>query len=164
MTMGLAQKKLFAPLMRLFGVHDDEADVADKLTLHGNPPSAEELAEVHAIEALTVLDYQALERTRAMMGDKFGVFIRLYLKSAQGYIDALREVAGGVGSVGDAVIPAHSLKSSAAQVGAIRVAHLCRMIEDRAQSGVASNDLAGTVQRLDECCRQVEPRLLRAIE
>lgn len=164
--MPLAREKLFAPLWRLFSPNDVKDSALENLPSGDTdaPLTAEDVAEWREIEALPVLDMQALDRTRAMMGDKMGVFIELYVKSTHAYLDALRNVAAGVGTATDACIPAHSLKSSSAQVGAMRVAHVCRRIEEQIRTGAATPELIGTVGRLEACCLQVEPHLLRAVD
>lgn len=115
-----------------------------------------------------VLDHCALERARAMMGSKFAAFIQFYIKYARTNITTLAQTADSVLPASEAILPAHSLKSSSAQVGAARVAHACDIIEQqaraRAPQEIAGSALVEAVRHLEECYRQVEPHLLHAIE
>lgn len=57
-----------------------------------------------------------------------------YLDDATQLIEQLHEAAAG-GDVGALVRPAHSLKSSSLNVGALRLGEQCRTLEEAARSG-----------------------------
>jgi len=69
-------------------------------------------------------------------------------------LSAVRE-AVRAGSPADATLPAHSLKSSAGQLGAIGLQQACADIEKAAEDG----DLA----RVEALVAEAEPMLLRAL-
>lgn len=81
------------------------------------------------------LDPAALDRLREWGGDKLlGQMIRLFLENAPGRMEQIRSGAGD-GGVGEAEKGAHSLKSSAANVGAHRVRDVSADIERLAGGG-----------------------------
>jgi signal transduction histidine kinase/CheY-like chemotaxis protein len=76
----------------------------------------------------TVIDLQVLEELRDVMDEEFVGLVRTYIRNTPGQIARLDEAAHA-GDVGAMVRPAHSLKSSSANVGAIQVVDLAREIE-----------------------------------
>ena len=57
--------------------------------------------------------------------------------------------AAEAGAVGDLILPAHSLKSSSQNVGALALGELCRHLEEDARSGTVT----GPVDRAEEIRR-----------
>src|SRR4029450_6114401 len=51
--------------------------------------------------------------------------------------------AAEAGAVGDLVLPAHSLKSSSQNVGALELGELCRRLEEDARSGAVTGPVDG---------------------
>lgn len=86
-----------------------------------------------------ILDRAAAARLQALGGDKLlGQMIRLYLENAR---ERLHQIDAGLAPVGDlaeAEAAAHSLKSSAANVGAMRVSALASAMETAALRGEAA--------------------------
>jgi HPt (histidine-containing phosphotransfer) domain-containing protein len=78
-----------------------------------------------------------------------------YLAEAPGHIAALRSAVER-GSAADAVRPAHTLKSTSANLAALRLAALCRELEEQARAGV----LVDAARRL----RAVEDEFARAVD
>ncbi|GGN69365.1 hypothetical protein GCM10010112_34810 [Actinoplanes lobatus] len=72
--------------------------------------------------------------------------LRSFTAKTPGAVDLLARLleAGDPGPVSD---PAHSLKGSAANIGAIRLADLCATVEDQARAGIVA-DPGRTVERL----------------
>ena len=77
----------------------------------------------------TIIDPQAMERLKEWGGDKLaGQMVRLFLKNSGVRMDQIRQ--GGVaGDLQEAERGAHSLKSSAANIGAEIVRTLATQIE-----------------------------------
>jgi HPt (histidine-containing phosphotransfer) domain-containing protein len=67
-----------------------------------------------------------------------------YVSEATGYVDAMTDAAAA-GDAAAIVRPAHTLKSSSATLGAMRLAAISRGIEEAGRDGRA-NDLVGTVE------------------
>lgn len=90
------------------------------------------------------LDRSALERLQEWGGDKLlAQMIRLFLENAPGRMSQIRDGIKG-GDIHEAEKGAHSLKSSAANVGAHQVRNLAADME-RAASG---EDVAGVQELL----------------
>jgi len=102
-----------------------------------------------------VLDENALARLREWGGDKLlGQMIRLFLENAPSRMDQIRSVATG-GDVDEAGKGAHSLKSSAANLGAEALRQLAGEIEKTAGEGA--------VDRVNELLPSIESAFADAI-
>ena len=85
-----------------------------------------------------VLDHSALGRLREWGGEKLlGQMIRLFLENAPGRMEQIRGGLTG-GDVKESEKGAHSLKSSAANVGALRVRDIAASVERTASGGDAT--------------------------
>ncbi|HKJ02267.1 MAG TPA: Hpt domain-containing protein [Longimicrobiales bacterium] len=83
----------------------------------------------------SVLDDDAVARLREWGGNKLlGQMIRLFLENAPGRMDQIRTGSGG-GDIKEAERGAHSLKSSAANIGAMEVRKFAAEIERAAGEG-----------------------------
>jgi len=95
-----------------------------------------------------ILDDAVLAELRASTGGDEN-FIRelfeAYVSEATGYLDAMA-AAAVVGDPTAIVRPAHTLKSSSATLGAMRLAAISKRIEDAGRSGSA-DDLVPDVDR-----------------
>jgi HPt (histidine-containing phosphotransfer) domain-containing protein len=95
------------------------------------------------------LDRAALDAIRALdVGGAAGLLqqvVQLYLESAPAQIAELRR-AGAAGDASAVRNIAHSLKSSSANLGAARLAEMCKAVEDAARAG----RLGGDVPSADE--------------
>lgn len=112
-----------------------------------------------------VLDEGALERLEEWGGPKLVVqMIRLYVENARTRLAQLDRSLSDGGDPGDAEMAAHSLKSSAANVGFLRVSALAARIEAAAESGRIDDvrDLRGALgDAVDEAERVASGRLPR---
>lgn len=100
-----------------------------------------------------VLDPSALARLQEWGGEKLlGQMIRLFLENAPTRVEQIR---GGLlrGDLAEAEKGAHSLKSSAANVGALRLRDVAAEME-RAASGGASGDLTQLHPQLEDAFSQ----------
>ena len=96
---------------------------------------------------LPVLDPAVIAELRESTGDDEAFILELieaYVAEATGYLDDMIRAAT-TGDVAAVVRPAHTLKSSSASVGAMRLAGICRSIEEAGREGRA-NGLAEQVQ------------------
>jgi CheY-like chemotaxis protein/HPt (histidine-containing phosphotransfer) domain-containing protein len=71
------------------------------------------------------------------MGGEFGDLVRVYLEDAPQRIAAI-EAAAASGDAAAQIAPAHTLKSSSANIGATALSELARGIEQAARAGVAT--------------------------
>ena len=86
-----------------------------------------------------VLDHGVIAELRESTGDD-DEFIRelvdTYLEEAAGYLEAMA-AALAAGDAAAMVRPAHTLKSSSATMGAMRLAGICRRLEEAGRAGHA---------------------------
>jgi two-component system sensor histidine kinase/response regulator len=86
------------------------------------------------MEDRPTLEAAALERLREWGGDKLvQQMVKLYIENAHVRLEQIDAGLGGGGSLRDAEMAAHSLKSSAANVGARRVSAISAEMEDAAE-------------------------------
>jgi len=121
------------------------------------PPSGSPTTE----PADAALDRQALGQIRAMQRpgapDLLGKIIGLYLESAPGLLRKIRDAVAG--EDGDALRQAaHSLKSSSANLGAKRLAAICKELEQRGRERQLA-DAPGLLEELDACFVRVQEAL-----
>ncbi|KDB04347.1 hypothetical protein U879_07285 [Defluviimonas sp. 20V17] len=88
-------------------------------------------------EKVPLVDVGAFEATRAVVG-KFDMLIEFYLKDTAGYLAAIRETLA-MGKIEDAVLPAHSIKSSSRTIGAQGMAKLSEYLEYQARQPEAAD-------------------------
>jgi HPt (histidine-containing phosphotransfer) domain-containing protein len=88
----------------------------------------------------SVIDPAAIDRLREWGGDKLvRQMIRLYMENAQVRLGQIEEGLAPGGDLGRTEQGAHSLKSSAANVGASSVNRLAAELEDVSTNGDASS-------------------------
>ena len=69
-----------------------------------------------------------IEELRSIMGDDFRGLVRMFLEDAPGHIENLR-VAAEANDIAAMVAPAHTLKSSSANLGALALSSVAKRIE-----------------------------------
>ena len=108
-----------------------------------------------------VLDEAALERLRRIGGaDLVRRMIELYLSNAEERIGMLTK-GSAEGDVGLVELAAHTIKSSAGNVGAVRLQHTANALEAIAASGASDEEL---VARLVREYRESTAALRKALE
>lgn len=91
------------------------------------------------------LDGDTLRELQAVMGDEFALLVSTFATDSAQRVEAVRAAAAD----GDAEAlrrAAHSFKGSAGNMGAARLAELCRVVEEAARDG----DLATASGAIDE--------------
>jgi signal transduction histidine kinase/CheY-like chemotaxis protein/HPt (histidine-containing phosphotransfer) domain-containing protein len=86
------------------------------------------VAAVNSVKALPVLAPEIIEELKAMMGDEYINLVKLFLEDAPKQILQL-ETAAASNDVAGMVNPAHTLKSSSANLGALALAGVSKRIE-----------------------------------
>jgi CheY-like chemotaxis protein/HPt (histidine-containing phosphotransfer) domain-containing protein len=113
---------------------------------------------------MTALDTAIVGDLLDTMGGEFGDLVRVYLEDAP---ERIRELASAAETADAAaqIAPAHTLKSSSANIGATALAELARGIEHAARAGIATSpaEIAGGIaaeyERVaDELSRLIERR------
>jgi two-component system sensor histidine kinase/response regulator len=155
------------------------ANLIDMVERWAKPPSADSASEV-AEEAVvdpgaevadpeatesSALDPAALDQLGAIPGaDKSGLISRvisLYLETSYPIGVVIREAAER-GDADDLASSAHRLKSSSAEVGAVRLAELCKKLEVMGRTSELAEALATAaelVDELEEVRRALESRI-----
>ena len=85
------------------------------------------------------IDTAAFDRLVEMTGgemDFVDELVDTYLEDGAAQVAALEAAVAAGGPPDDLVRPAHSLKSSSLNVGALRLGGICRELEEAARSGV----------------------------
>jgi HPt (histidine-containing phosphotransfer) domain-containing protein len=88
-------------------------------------------------DAVPILDLEVIDELRAATGDDeefLADLIATYVSEGEGHLGGMAAAVAG-GDASELVRPAHTLKSSSASVGAMRLAELCRGIEAGARTG-----------------------------
>ena len=80
------------------------------------------------------VDVEALEELKEVMEDEFSVLIETYLEDSVVRLDSLKDAVGSLDT--EAVRKeAHSFKGSSGNIGAPKLADLCRRLEDMGKDG-----------------------------
>ena len=82
-----------------------------------------------------VLASEVVEELRAVMGNEYLSLVRLFLEDAPKHVQAL-ETAATANDMAALVAPAHTLKSAAANLGAMALSAAAKRIELGARQGV----------------------------
>ena len=88
--------------------------------------------QIQTAADFSVLDVTVLDDLREVMEDEFHNILASYLENAPLQLEMLEDAAKA-GDIDTMVRPAHSLKSSSANVGAVRVSELAKEIETNAR-------------------------------
>lgn len=99
-----------------------------------------------------LLDMDAVEKAKAILKDKYGQMVGLYLEDVEQYLTEIKR-ALGAHDAGAIVLPAHTIKSTSKRMGAMRLSYIAEDIEHKARDmsqATFSDDLAPIVGRVDE--------------
>lgn len=109
---------------------------------------------------LTDVDREVLEELHEIMGDDFATLLLSFLDAAPGLV---REIEAGIldGDAKQVILPAHSLKSSSANVGALKLSDIARRMEQDAKNG-SLVALSAAFEQLNRSCDVVD-RILRNV-
>ena len=80
-----------------------------------------------------LLDYEILEELREVMEEEFTDVLLVYMDNAPKLVEKIKEAAD-IGDIQGLISPAHSLKSSSANVGAMQVSEFSKQLEHAARS------------------------------
>ncbi|HVT33201.1 MAG TPA: ATP-binding protein [Rhodanobacteraceae bacterium] len=101
-------------------------------------------ARAAAEPRMTALDTAIIGDLLDTMGGEFGDLVRVYLEDAPQRVRALASAAEA-GDAAAQIAPAHTLKSSSANIGATALSELARGIEHAARAGIATSPAEITV-------------------
>ncbi|MBP1849716.1 hybrid sensor histidine kinase/response regulator [Rhizobium halophytocola] len=129
------------------------------------PPAAKPVGAAAAPEArkVSLMDWPEFERTRSAM-KKFDTLISFYRNDTKDYLEAIRG-AFATGNVQDAILPAHTIKSSSRMVGASGLSALAESMETRLRTGkgIGQTELSALLQKMDQAfaatLKQIDNRM-----
>ena len=98
------------------------------------PSLAQHESGVPAPPPLPVLDHDVVEELRSVMGPEYRTLVDLFLADAPALINQL-EAAAAAEDIPAMVAPAHTLKSSSANLGAMALSASAKRIELGARTG-----------------------------
>jgi HPt (histidine-containing phosphotransfer) domain-containing protein len=122
-------------------------------------PQAPRLAELLS----PAVDQAVLKDLLDVMGQALADLVRVYLEDAPRLVAQLR-AAAVAGDIEGMIAPAHSLKSSSANLGAVRLSEHARFIEHGARLKTLVPPLLPAVERLDAEYARVRVELATLID
>ncbi len=128
------------------------------------PQAAAAVAELPAVaeaQAGPALDSEIVEDLWSAMGESFKDLVGVYLEDAPGHLTKL-EAAAAVGDIDSLVAPAHALKSSSANLGAMQVSAIAKLIEHGARARNLGHPI-DTVHRLSLEFQRAEVELRKLL-
>ena len=115
-------------------------------------------------EGPEVLDMEAVEDAKDAMKGKFATMVQFYLEDTVAFVEQI-EAAVSANETDKIVSPAHTLKSSSAQLGAMQVSDIAQELEAAAREGAGGgNDIASLTQRLRAAFEAVEPKFKEILD
>ena len=113
-------------------------------------------------EQSETIDRQIISELQEVMEEEFADLLETYLSNAPALISQIEEAAGQR-RVDAMILPAHSLKSSSANVGALHLSELAKQVELSGKAGDLEAALVAFSQLPDEMGRVI-PELRRIRE
>ena len=107
--------------------------------------------------AIAILSMEVIDELRNVMGLEYLALIRLFLEDAPGHIRRL-EAAAAANDIAAMVAPAHTLKSSSANLGVLALSAAAKRIELGARSQTLSRPAVAVVM-LDNEFRRAKTAL-----
>ena len=104
------------------------------------------------------LDADVVRDLLEVMGDEFTDLVRVYLEDTPKSIALLEKAAGAADNQG-LIAPAHSLKSTSANLGALSLSELAKRLEHGARSGDLGNEAPMLVAELARTFARVHSEL-----
>ena len=131
-------RNLLEQIMLKWMMRRSEAQTVEAPAITGAPPSAV-LPETVAAE-LPALDMEIVEDLKEMMGSDYPSLVRIYLEDSPKLIGQIQTALDNR-DFQALVPPAHTLKSSSANLGALALSDIAKTIEKSARSGDINTSL-----------------------
>jgi HPt (histidine-containing phosphotransfer) domain-containing protein len=98
---------------------------------------------------IPVLEMEVIEELRSIMGGEYQGLVKLFLEDAPTHIKRLQEAAAA-GDIAAMVAPAHTLKSSSANLGAMALSSVAKRIETGARAVTLARPTAAVLMLENE--------------
>jgi signal transduction histidine kinase/CheY-like chemotaxis protein/HPt (histidine-containing phosphotransfer) domain-containing protein len=125
-----------------------------------DPMQATAMAQPEA-QTVPALDSEVVEDLWSAMGESFKDLVGVFLEDAPGHLTKL-EAAAAVGDIDSLVAPAHALKSSSANLGAMQVSAVAKLIEHGARARSLAHPI-DTVHKLSLEFQRAEVELRKLL-
>jgi len=96
-----------------------------------------------------IIDLSIVEETKSVMKDKFPMMVEFFLEDGEEYINAIKK-AMEAKDASQVVSPSHTIKSSAKQLGAIKLSEYAKKAEELSRS--ISEEKNGDISELQSIC------------
>ncbi len=103
-------------------------------------------------DLLPTIDVSVHNEVRDLLGDEFAVLIDAYLEDTEHFVQAMQDACER-DDLNAIELPAHSMKSSSANVGAMRLSSLARELEQQIRSGNPDDVLVQVAAVVEEFAR-----------
>ncbi len=90
-------------------------------------------------------DPQVLNEVKSVMKARFSVVLQYFLEDSEGYVNTIKSAVAN-SNAAEIVLPAHTLKSSAKQMGAMLLSARAQRVEELARN--ASSDTIDKIKTL----------------
>lgn len=84
---------------------------------------------------MDVINHEALLELKEVMEDDFALLIETFLADAPERIDELKKIESDGGTPADMEKPAHTLKGSSSNIGAMKLSAVCADLVDQIRAG-----------------------------
>lgn len=123
-----------------------------------NPQTHITQEDIMMTDDTPVLDRDAIEEARDVLGDKFTIILGYYLEDSKKYI---QQMGHGIadGEMDAVIAAAHTLKSSSQQYGVMQVYELSRQMEEALRENGATDSLHQWFETLKQTFARAEPPL-----
>jgi HPt (histidine-containing phosphotransfer) domain-containing protein len=113
-----------------------------------------------AKEQLEIINEKIVEDAKDLMSERFPIMVQYFLEDTQMYLEQVEE---GVKEKNAeiAISPAHTIKSSAKQLGVERVSDTAKSIEKLCREMIESND--SDFSQFEKLCIQLKKEINEAI-
>lgn len=114
-----------------------------------------------------IIDLNIVEEAKSVMNDKFPLMIEYFLEDSENYIKSIKE-SMEANDISQVVSPSHTIKSSAKQLGAIRLSEYAKQVEELSRNisegtGGDVTDLQDICEKLYEAFAESEPELKKLL-
>lgn len=106
---------------------------------------------------MEILNMSIVEEARELMSDRFPMMVQYFLEDTEMYVEEI-EKAVRENNAEIAISPAHTIKSSAKQLGAERISEVARHIEELSRDIIenGNEDYPHLASLYEELCAEIE--------
>jgi HPt (histidine-containing phosphotransfer) domain-containing protein len=119
-------------------------------------------------DALPSINWESVEEIKSMMNDKFAMMVQFFLEDTVGYLDTIN-TGLAADDASQVVSPAHTIKSSAKQLGADKLSEFAKKMENLSREisegeGGDMAELKSLAAQLQDAFNEIEPEFKKLAE